>query len=107
MGVFSFAMLLTIDPGFDQEIQELEEYTNQITIKQSIEWNWLKSAEPISKLLIAAPGIATKLLANLPLELIAIAPINSSDAKLAKPGVTKVSICLTRVLDCTKQPMFI
>lgn len=83
-------MLLTIDPGFDQEIQELEEFTNQITIKQSIEWNWVKTVEPISKLLIASPGIATKLLANVPLELVAIAPINSSDVNLAKPGVTKV-----------------
>jgi hypothetical protein len=85
--------LFTIDPGFDQEIQELEEYLAPAKPIEPLQWNWITTEPKIERLLVSSPGIAGQLCFELPqLELVGVLPLESSHLKLSRPGQQKVKI---------------
>jgi hypothetical protein len=81
--------VFTIDPGFDQEIQELEEFMNPMKIMEPLRWS--TTIPHLDKLLIAAPGLSAQLFTK-GLELVSVLLLEKSHLKLARPGYQKVMI---------------
>lgn len=77
--------LFTIDPGYDYEIQELEEFTNQKPVYNAC---WSNAVRP-SRIIVASPGLSTQILATIRMELVSTLIFDETDKKLNKPGINK------------------